>query len=218
MPSSRPLKSASTRIERLPFHQSSATRPDSPGPSAAARFSSTAAKCDFCARAARCMTSGTACSKYHAKMSPTADCPASYPQRPGTTPSSTVPHIPSTICRSVASSKWQIEVPMIITIDPGSVTVHAGTATWASTLPIETGVPAARPLFLAHVFHCRVKGAKEIARGESPALHPHRLVSRRAGVALLLARELPDNPVGRFDEALGGGVDFRRFVQNLEQL
>ena len=35
---------------------------------------------------------------------------------------------------------------MIMTIRPGSVTVAAGTATWASTLAIATAVPAGRPV------------------------------------------------------------------------
>ena len=34
-------------------------------------------------------------------------------------------------------------VPMITTIDPGSVTVAAGAETWASTLATATGVPGA---------------------------------------------------------------------------
>ena len=42
---------------------------------------------------------------------------------------------------------WQIEVPMIITSEPGWVTVQAGTATCASTLPTETGVPSFEPHF-----------------------------------------------------------------------
>ena len=64
-------------------------------------------------------------------------------------PSSTVPHIPSTICRSVPRTMWQIEVPMIMTSEPGPVTVVAGTATCASTFPMETGVPSLSPVFRA---------------------------------------------------------------------
>ena len=41
---------------------------------------------------------------------------------------------------------WQLLVPMITTIEPGSVTVAAGAETCASTLATATGVPAWRPV------------------------------------------------------------------------
>ena len=44
---------------------------------------------------------------------------------------------------------WQLLVPMITTIEPGSVTVAAGAETWASTLATATGVPARRPVSAA---------------------------------------------------------------------
>ena len=44
---------------------------------------------------------------------------------------------------------WQLEVPMMMTIRPGSVTVAAGTETWASTLATATAVPGWRPVHAA---------------------------------------------------------------------
>ena len=60
-------------------------------------------------------------------------------------PSSTTPHIPSTTAGSSPSTMWQVQVPMIATIVPGSVTVAAGTDTWASTLATATGGPGRQP-------------------------------------------------------------------------
>ena len=85
---------------------------------------------------------------------------------------------------------------MIITSEPGWVTVQAGTATWASTLPMATGVPSFRPVFFAqkavsppafgpsgkysspdlfrdHVLHARMQRAEEIAAREIPAPFTH---------------------------------------------
>ena len=61
-------------------------------------------------------------------------------------PSSTRPHMPGTVRSSGARTMWQVEVPMIMTIVPGSVTVAAGTATCASTLATATAVPGSRPV------------------------------------------------------------------------
>ena len=57
------------------------------------------------------------------------------------TPSSTTPHIPSTVAGPSPRSMWQMLVPMIATIVPGSVTVAAGAETCASTLATATAVP-----------------------------------------------------------------------------
>ena len=62
---------------------------------------------------------------------------------------------------------WQVLVPMIITIRPGSTTVAAGTATWASTLATATAVPGRRP----------VQAAASAVR--PPARSPVRAMSRR---------------------------------------
>ena len=56
-------------------------------------------------------------------------------------PPSTTPHIPSTSRRSPPDITWQVEVPMIITITPGSVALTAGALTCASTLATATAVP-----------------------------------------------------------------------------
>ncbi len=61
-------------------------------------------------------------------------------------PSSTTPHMPGTMRCSVPSTMWQVEVPMIITMRPGSVTVAAGTETWASTLATATAMPGRSPV------------------------------------------------------------------------
>ena len=45
------------------------------------------------------------CSTNQAKMSPTADCPASKPNMPGRMPSSTTPHMPSTSGRTAAQDQ-----------------------------------------------------------------------------------------------------------------
>ena len=130
---------------------------------------------------------------------------------------------------------------MIMTIVPGSVTVAAGTATWASTFATATAVPgrqagpgrrlggeAAGPLadrrrsrriFVSTTSaKARVEG-REVGRvGEAVALGPHRLVARGAGVPGLDAGELPDDPVGRLDQAVRGRVDLGRLVEDLERL
>jgi hypothetical protein len=44
---------------------------------------------------------------------------------------------------------WQVDVPMMMTMRPGPVTVAAGTATCASTLPTATAVPGLSPVHAA---------------------------------------------------------------------
>ena len=44
---------------------------------------------------------------------------------------------------------WQVEVPMIASIWPGSVDCAAGAVTWASTLPTATTIPAGSPVHAA---------------------------------------------------------------------
>jgi len=61
----------------------------------------------------------------------------------------TTPHIPGTIRSSLPSTMWQLDVPMMMTMRPASVTVAAGTATWASTLATATAVPGFRPVQVA---------------------------------------------------------------------
>ena len=64
-------------------------------------------------------------------------------------PSSTYPQMPGTKCSSSPITMWQLDVPMMITMRPGSATVAAGTATWASTLAMATAVPGFRPVHSA---------------------------------------------------------------------
>ena len=216
-----PVRSASTRIERFPFHQSRATRPDSPGARPAASCSSD-----------RCFASLEAASAprrsvNQANMSPTAAWPASYPNMPGITPSSTTPQKPGTTRSTSERARWQVLVPMTATKRPGLTTVAAGTDTWASTLATATGVPGARPvnvgslaaddagalagardlaghLLVDDVGEARGQGGKELAVGESVFLRPERLVAGGAGVAGLDPGELPDDPVSGLDQPVGG--------------
>ena len=46
---------------------------------------------------------------------------------------------------------WQVDVPMIATIWPGSMALAAGALTWASTLPAHTAIPAGSPVHAAAV-------------------------------------------------------------------
>ena len=100
-------------------------------------------------RASSCTSGGTEVSANHAKMSPTADWPASKPNSPGTTPSSTTPHIPSTRAIRSPSRMWQMLVPMTVTMVPARVTPAAGAETCASTFATATGVPATSPVHAA---------------------------------------------------------------------
>ena len=131
-------------------------------------------------------------------------------------------------------------VPMTATIRPGPVTPDAGTDTWASTFATATGVPGRRPvqpaasavseparepigaidrdIFSSTTAARRGSSAAKKPCRESPPPRPDRLVASRAAVARLGARELPDDPVGGFDEPVGGAVHRRQFVEDLECL
>ena len=179
------------------------------------------------AAARACSPDGTAWSTNQAKMSPTADWPASYPNWPGRMPSSTTPHIPSTIAGRSPRTRWQVLVPMTATIRPGPVTVDAGTDTCASTFATATAVPGRSPvhdaasavseparlpigrdpaghLVVDHAREARIERAEVGIAGEPVGLRPDRLVARRAAVAGLDAGQLPDDPVGGLDQAVGG--------------
>ena len=133
-------------------------------------------------------------------------------------------------------------VPMIATSVPGAVTVTAGAETCASTFATATAVPgtearprggllgeAARPvadrddrrrdIFSSTTsLEARIEGGEVVAAGEPVALRPDRLVAGRAGVAGLDAGQLPDDPVGRLDQAVGAVVDLGRLVEDLQRL
>ena len=136
---------------------------------------------------------------------------------------------------------WQLLVPMITTIVPGCVTVAAGADTCASTFATATGVPGRRPvsaaarsvrtpgagperrdrarqLLVDDVLEARVECGEIVVGREAVALRPHRLVAGSAAVAGLDAGELPDDPVGGLDEAVGARVDLGRLVEDLERL
>ena len=72
MPTMSPVRSASTRIERLPFHQSRQSTPDSPGLSCAACSESRPWMSVPLAAASSATVPGTQLSTNQAKMSPTA--------------------------------------------------------------------------------------------------------------------------------------------------
>ena len=64
-------------------------------------------------------------------------------------PPSTTPHIPGTSASTSELMMWQVDVPMIATIWPGSMALAAGAVTWASTFPAQTAIPAGRPVHAA---------------------------------------------------------------------
>ena len=148
---------------------------------------------------------------------------------------------PGTICFSVPRTMWQMEVPMIMTILPGSVDragrdrdvrvdvrdgdggagLQAGRRGHLGGQPaglLAERVDVGRELLGDDVPQAGVQRREVVRRRVADALLPDRLVAGGAGVALLLAGELQDDPVGRLDEAVGGGVDLGRLVQDLQDL
>ena len=75
-----------------------------------------------------------------------------------------------------------------------------------------------RAELINEVFQLGVEGLAEVPTGEAPLGGPNRFVARRAGVAGLDARELPHDPVGRFNELGGGVIDLRGLVSDLGNL
>ena len=129
----------------------------------------------------------------------------------------------------------------MMTIRPGSTTVEAGTATCASTLATATAVPGlqtcplrglggqtaglaaerrdvARQLLVHDVLQPRIERGEVGVAWEALAFRPEALVAGRTRVARLVARQLPDHPVGGLDQPIGGLVDLRRLVQDLQRL
>ena len=132
-------------------------------------------------------------------------------------------------------------VPMIATSVPGAVTVAAGTETCASTLATATAVPARRPVQPAasavrpparssdrhdgRATSCRRRRSRSRVRAPrrtptpgSRRRRPQGLVAGRAVVARLDPGQLPDDPVGRLDQTVGGAVELGRLAQDLERL
>ena len=61
-------------------------------------------------------------------------------------PPSTTPHMPGTSASPSPFITWQVDVPMIATIWPGSSACAAGAVTCASTLPTATAMPSGSPV------------------------------------------------------------------------
>jgi hypothetical protein len=57
--------------------------------------------------------------------------------------------MPGTSPRRSETITWQVDVPMIATICPGSTALAAGTVTCASTLPTATAMPSGSPVHAA---------------------------------------------------------------------
>ena len=87
-----------------------------------------------------------------------------------------------------------------------------------ATGALADGSDVARQLGVDDVAQPRVERGEVVGVGEAVALRPHRLVAGGAGVAGLDPGEPPDDPVGRLDEAVGGGVRVGRLVEDLEDL
>ena len=134
-------------------------------------------------------------------MSPTADWPASKPKRPGTTPSSTTPHIPSTTARALAeqdvavarahdrspSSRARSPSPpgaetcastfATATAVPGRRPVHAAACSLRPPARAPSGTIVPRHLLVDDVLEARVERGEVARRREAVALRPHRLVA-----------------------------------------
>ena len=68
------------------------------------------------------------------------------------------------------------------------------------------------------VFESGVESGQKRFRRKTGLFAPLRFVARRTGVAGLDSGELPDDPVRRFDQALGSIVDFGGFIEYLPGL
>ena len=129
---------------------------------------------------------------------------------------------------------------MMASIWPASMARAAGAVTWASTLPTATAIPAGSPvhaaasrgeaagavaeppdrvveLELREAGEVGVQGALEVGRRVGAVL-PDALVPGGAGVADVLAAELPDDPVGRLDPVVHALVDLRVLFEQLQRL
>ena len=128
---------------------------------------------------------------------------------------------------------------MMRTIWPGPTAPAAGTVTCASTFPTATAMPSGSPVhsaaaavsdparvpsaeigcssLLAKPGELRVERGQELPRRVVPVL-PDALVTRGAGVARLGPGELPDDPVGGLDPALGARVQLGVLLQQLQRL
>ncbi len=144
-----PVRSTSTSTDLLPFHQSRATSPLSPGLILAAFSVRRVWRSTPAASASALYSAGVQFSTNHWKWSPTQLWPASYPKNPSMMPSSTTPHIPGTSCSLSPRSMWHVDVPIMASILPGDVIPTAGIDTWASTLATATAVPSLSPVSMA---------------------------------------------------------------------
>ena len=135
---------------------------------------------------------------------------------------------------------WHVDVPMIATICPGATARAAGAVTWASTLPTATAMPSGRPRWAAisavndparppsrPIGWSSLSVTKSAKPGSSSArksllgycaVLEDALVAGAAGVAHVLAAQLPDDPVGGLDPAFHRRVDLGVAVEQLETL
>ncbi len=130
---------------------------------------------------------------------------------------------------------------MIMTMLPGSVTrgcrdghvgIHVGNGHRRAGLEtgpfgglfgqpagaVADGLDDAGHFLVHHVFQPWVERLEVGFIREALALGPQGLVASGAGVARLHASQLPDDPVGGFQQPVGSGVDLRGFVQDLQAL
>ena len=128
---------------------------------------------------------------------------------------------------------------MMATSRPGSTACADAAVTCASTLPTATAIPSGRPVQAAarggeragpgaegqqrtvqlghEVAEPGLSAVRKSSDGVLTVLQDA-LVAGRADVAGLGAAELPDDPVGRLDEALGPVVDLGVLLQHLQTL
>ncbi len=80
------------------------------------------------------------------------------------------------------------------------------------------GDDARRHLLVHDVRELRVERRKVVPRREAVGFRPDRLVAGGGGVARLDSRELPHDPVGSLDQALGARVHLGILVEDLQRL
>ena len=102
--------------------------------------------------------------------------------------------------------------------DPGRQAGPLGRPRAQTARDIAQPCDRARHLRVDDVGKLGIQRRKELAAGETVLGGPDGLVSGRAVVACLDARQLPDNPVGGLDQPVRGAIDLRRLAQDLERL
>src|SRR5450759_25667 len=85
-----------------------------------------------------------------------------------------------------------------------------------ATSPVADGCDVARHLLIDHVLEAWIERPKVRVRREAITLRPDRLVAGGAAVTGLMAGQLPDHPVGGFDQAARSRIQFRCLAEDLE--